>query len=412
MTPAEYRQLQLAAVTGFSGTFELEIVKVTSWFLWAVALLGWAGLGRSGATARRPMLVFAAEFGLLIMPCIILFLWPERLLGVLGLAAVAATMLGRAWGVGGEKVAMLGGKRTGDALQKGPHRGYVTNARATIMAMCTLGILAVDFAAFPRRFVKTETFGTSLMDVGVGTVIFSTAMMAARHYPRHNNGRPPATGPVTLWDATRSTLPLLVLGLARMVLVKGIGYQEHVSEYGVHWNFFVTLGALPILLNLTYRLVPARHSLLLGLAVGLAYQVGLSLTGLQQFLLSGHRQGLLAMNKEGVASLAGYWSLALLSVDVGQVVLEMGKDGRSSPAWILGGRMLAYAVLYLGPKMGLALLPSRRLANFTFVTGSMMFSLLHLLGFLLIERLFDGESPALLRAISANQLVFFLAVRA
>lgn len=282
------------------------------------------------------------------------------------------------------------------------------------MAMCTLGILAVDFAAFPRRFVKTETFGTSLMDVGVGTVIFSTAMMAARHYP----GRP-AAGSVTLWSATRSTLPLLVLGLARMVLVKGIGYQEHISEYGVHWNFFVTLGALPILLNLTYRLVSARHSLLLGLAVGSVYQVGLSLTGLQEFLLSAHRRGLLAMNKEGIASLAGYWSLALLSVDAGQVVFEVknATAGRKadSPAWALGRRLVIYAVLYLGPKMGLALAPSRRLANFTFVTGSMLFSLVHLLGFLLIERLlpacWDGGSPALLRAVSANQLVFFLAVR-
>ncbi len=41
------------------------------------------------------------------------------------------------------------------------------------MLYTCVGILAVDFHAFPRRYAKAENFGQGLMDMGVGAIVFA-----------------------------------------------------------------------------------------------------------------------------------------------------------------------------------------------------------------------------------------------
>jgi len=52
--------------------------------------------------------------------------------------------------------------------------------------------------------------------------------------------------------------PLLIIGIVRTVTTKELEYQEHVTEYGVHWNFFFTLGVLAIVPTLRKQLLLAR----------------------------------------------------------------------------------------------------------------------------------------------------------
>lgn len=47
-------------------------------------------------------------------------------------------------------------------------------------------------------------------------------------------------------QTVQSVIPLIVLGCARLVATWGVEYQEHVSEYGVHWNFFFTLAIVKV----------------------------------------------------------------------------------------------------------------------------------------------------------------------
>ncbi len=56
---------------------------------------------------------------------------------------------------------------------------WLSQYRGTLVLLTCIAILAVDFPAFPRRFVKTEITGTGLMDTGVGAFVFSSTCTAA-----------------------------------------------------------------------------------------------------------------------------------------------------------------------------------------------------------------------------------------
>ena len=62
---------------------------------------------------------------------------------------------------------------------KTPERmAFITNYRALINITSCVCILAVDFVVFPRRYCKVETYGTGLMDVGVGAYVMCNAIVS------------------------------------------------------------------------------------------------------------------------------------------------------------------------------------------------------------------------------------------
>jgi phosphatidylinositol glycan class W len=52
-----------------------------------------------------------------------------------------------------------------------------------------------------------------------------------------------------LYSFLRPIALVLVLGVVRFLTLKGVNYQEHVSEYGVHWNFYFTLAGVYVIFS-------------------------------------------------------------------------------------------------------------------------------------------------------------------
>ncbi|CAL1409892.1 unnamed protein product [Linum trigynum] len=185
-------------------------------------------------------------------------------------------------------------------------RTNISSYRVNVMIVTCLCILAVDFTIFPRRYAKTETYGTSLMDLGVGSFIVTNSLVSRQ-----------ARGISSMsWKAAfKSSSPLLVLGFGRLLSTRSVDYQVHVAEYGVHWNFFFTLAAVTILTSIIK--IPPKYSGLFGLSLLVGYQ-WLSVNGLNLYLLSNERgTDLLSQNKEGLFSILGYWGIYLLGVQLG-----------------------------------------------------------------------------------------------
>ena len=68
-------------------------------------------------------------------------------------------------------------------------RNFISAFRANVNLATAASILAVDFVIFPRRFCKAETYGTGLMDVGVGAYIISNAIVSPEARDKYPNTR-------------------------------------------------------------------------------------------------------------------------------------------------------------------------------------------------------------------------------
>jgi glucosaminylphosphatidylinositol acyltransferase len=177
---------------------------------------------------------------------------------------------------------------------------------------------------FPRAYGKTESYGVGLMDLGTGTFVVASAISSRYARGEKNNTNPLSTFLASgcRWQRgmflTSSMVrngAVLLLGVGRMAVIKAIGYQEHESEYGTHWNFFVTLFCVWVIADVVHGLVPRQGWIAptLYLSVLMGYQIVLVQSTLTDYVLTAPRLSFFSKNREGFCSLPGYATMYLLS---------------------------------------------------------------------------------------------------
>ncbi|KIW19215.1 hypothetical protein PV08_03509 [Exophiala spinifera] len=213
-----------------------------------------------------------------------------------------------------------------------PVRPFLTHYRGSMLVVTCVSILAVDFPIFPRRFAKVETWGTSLMDLGVGLFVFSAGVVSARAIVKPSSSSSSFVSRFLI--SLRHALPLFILGIIRLLSVKNLDYAEHVTEYGVHWNFFFTLCLLPPFVEISDSLT--RHVVrsydLLAVLISVTYEFVLNShpTLLRYILISERGPSWLSKNREGVFSFIGYLAIFLAGRGTGRQIVTFNTPPTSS----------------------------------------------------------------------------------
>lgn len=296
--------------------------------------------------------------------------------------------------------------------------GYVTVIRSMIFLVTAVCILAVDFKIFPGYSFKTETCGCSLMDVGIGLFVCSTAIVAKKPPAGYFRSRR------NLFRLFVGISPYIVLGVGRALVIEQLDYHQGVTEYGKNWNAFLTLGATKLFATLLAGTVP-REQHLVYVAVLI---LGLHEAGLQ-YKVAGYvmsptipRDNFLAANREGIASIPGFVGLYLSVMYIGTLI-------RSASKTITAKELLRKASVFA--LMSASLWPmclqvkamfaiSRRICNLGYVVWILAI-LVSLIVFSMLIELFctilchckakdrsESYVPLIMRSINYNGLFFFL----
>jgi phosphatidylinositol glycan class W len=265
-------------VSNLNGCTEYEIILLTSVFLTSYWM--WKVIAM-----KMDKSFFAMEFLILVIPLILsVTILSNQIALLIGFQAFIIILL--------QFQSSLPSRR----IESSKQEPFINAARCFLQISTCIAILAVDFNAFPRKFAKTETYGISWMDVGVGAFVFSSGLVSGSQQRQNDK---------TFMNTFKRSLPGLFLGLVRLISTKFADYQEHVSEYGVHWNFFITLGILPFFINLQNMMIGREYQFATGVITIMFYQLVLSIYGLDLYILNAPRLSLVSMNREGLASLFG-----------------------------------------------------------------------------------------------------------
>jgi len=300
----------------------------------------------------------------------------------------------------------IGGKNSDIKSLDDARKPFLTYYRSAMMILTCINILAVDFPVYPLEFAKTENFGISLMDIGVGSCVFSMSLVSVK-VPYDKNVKKKFFSRIVL--ALKAVFPILALGMVRTLVVKFSNYQEHVTEYGVYWNFFITLAFIGLFTSVVD--IDVKYLEWAGAILILIYQIILYL-GVEEYIITEHpRTNFLSQNKEGIFSLIGYTSLFYLGAKIGYYIREKTRSWKHKVYVLAIITLLTWFLAYFLENF-LHLPPSRRMANLTYVLYVLSINLLVLILCLMIDIFSNiGQVGVIFQSISYqrnSQLIVFL----
>ncbi|XP_068246795.1 uncharacterized protein [Palaemon carinicauda] len=278
---------------------------------------------------------------------------------------------------------------------------YLTSVRGQLNLVTVIAILAIDFRCFPRRFIKTEEYGYSLMDVGAAGFVINNGIVEGRKRPSYKS-------------VARDGAILTALGFLRLFLIKASNYQHHVTEYGLHANFFFTLAFVKLTCSWWIWRLSCFQSFLCSILISICHQAYLVLgNGAAWTLSDAPRDTLLTANREWIVALAGYSSIYLIGAAIGDYIFNKSNFGHGRKS----SSLVAITLTAVGILVMLHYfvdLPSRRLGNPTFIYFCVCFLLIVLIHYALIEEVFSRVFPGFcfvpitFQAINQQPLLIFL----
>eukprot|EP01080_Neovahlkampfia_damariscottae_P009480 gene9480-1686_t len=268
---------------------------------------------------------------------------------------------------------------------------FISTYRISKMLGVCITILVVDFPlSFDRRLSKCETYGISMMDLGVGTFIFSSAMIST-------------ITSRSIMKILKSVGPMIVLGILRFLSVTITNYPVHMTEYGTHWNFFFTLAAISISINLIGH---SKNDLYLGILAGVAHEILLR-NGLETYIMDPNRVSFIDHNKEGICTLLAYISIYYIASSFGKIFLKE----RTREEWKnLLIRLWILTILFLIPVFlwEKYFLFSRRLGNLGYILAIVGQNFILVTLNLTISMFTNVHDNLMVNIVNSNPLIFFL----
>ena len=404
----DVRELRETFVSGLTGTTHIEAAALAMVYpasMWLFEWLRERRVVRSGKYASA-----ALEFVVTVVPLVAAYTVLSHVALWIAAGLVLLPALCYFWRDSyAERRARLLGANELSAARAQP--AFLSAWRSSLLLTTCVCILAVDFRAFPRRFGKTETYGVSPMDGGVGGFVLSAGLVAP--HARAVLGARSASGGWRAFVRRAKRVALTTaLGVARLLSTRAVNYQHHTSEYGAHWNFFFTLAAIQAL-SLAVPVgacVGARCTpLYAGLGLAFVFQALLSYGGLSAAVLSEERgPSFVAQNREGLCSTIGLLALYWVGAGIGQRIYRPRATAERRAERELLGALLASVLIawgageYVEP-------PSRRLANLAYCAWVLAVALLIMLALRFVEaQRGTREPPRLAAAASTSSLPLFL----